>query len=224
MGQHFINLIKQGASKEIAAEVEADPEVAESRDAQGVSALMWAVYMGQTVTRDFLLSGLEHLDIFEAAAVGDCERIKSLLKGDATLARAVSADGWPPLHLAAAFGTPQAVSLLLEHGAHVHEVSRNAMRNQALNACMALSDSVETAEKLIENGADLNYVQPGGYTPLHQAAAAGKLAMVKLLLDYGARLDVRCDKGKSPGDYATDRNHIEVLALLRSHAASTPGA
>ena len=85
-----------------------DAAVASSRDAQGVSALMWAVYTGQTTIRDFLVSGLDNLDIFEAAAVGDCERIQALLREDATLARSVSADGWPPLHLAAAFGSPAA--------------------------------------------------------------------------------------------------------------------
>lgn len=220
MSQHFINLIKQGATKEIAAEVEAHPEVAQSRDVQGISALMWAVYTRQTLTRDFLLSGLEELDIFEAAAAGDCERIRTLLKRDASLARAVSPDGWPPLHLAAAFATPETVTLLLEHGAHVHEISRNAMRNQALNACAALSDSVETARLLIEAGADVNFAQPGGFAPLHQAASGGKLEMVQLLLSRHAKAHLRCDQGKTAGDYASERNHPDVAALLRQQPAS----
>ena len=216
MSQHFINLIKQGQTKEIAAEVEAHPEVARSRDSQGVSALMWAVYTRQDVVRDFLLSGLEGLDIFEAAAVGDCDRIRALLHGDATLARAVSADGWPPLHLAAAFGTPETVALLLEHGAHVHETSRNAMRNQALNACIALGQSIETARLLIDCGADVNYAQAGGYTPLHQAAAAGNVQMVELLIRSHARLELLCDQGKMPTDYAAERNHHQGVELLLS--------
>jgi ankyrin repeat protein len=216
MSQHFINLIRQGSTAEIAAAVEADPSVATARDAQGVSALMWAVYTRQNVIRDFLVSGLEELDIFEAAAVGDCERLLVLLHGNATLVRTVSPDGWPPLHLAAAFGTPEAVTLLLEHGAHVHEISRNATRNQALNACVSLGDSVEIARRLIECGADVNYVQAGGYTPLHQAGAAGKSEMVELLLRNHARRDARCDQGKTPEDYARERNHAVVVAMLRT--------
>lgn len=215
MSQHFIDLIKQGATKDIAAEVEAHPEVAASRDTQGVSALMWAIYTRQTVLRDFLLSGLEHIDVFESAAVGDCDRLKALLRADATLARTTSTDGWPPLHLAAAFGTPEAVTVLLEHGAHVHEISRNAMRNQALNACVALGQSIDTARLLIEAGADTCFAQPGGYGPLHQAAANGNTDMVKLLLQNGSKPDQRCDRGKTPEDYAVERNHTEVIALLR---------
>jgi ankyrin repeat protein len=218
MSQHFINLIKQGSTKEIAAAVEEDPAVANSRDVQGVSALMWAVYMQQTVVRDFLLSGLEQLDIYEASAVGNCERIKELVKADATLARATSADGWPPLHLAAAFGTPEAVAVLLEHGAHVHEISRNAMRNQALNACITLGQSLDIARLLIESGADTCFTQSGGYAPLHQAAANGNLEIVELLLQSQSKPDQRCDQGKTPADYARERNHPTVVARLDQRA------
>ena len=89
------------------------------------------------------------------------------------LVHANSADGWAPLHLAAAFGGPPATALLLAHGAHVHRFSHNPMRNQALHACIALSRDPETVRILIEQGADVNMAQAGGYTPLHQAAAAG---------------------------------------------------
>ena len=219
MSQHFINLIKQGATKEIASAVETDPEMARSRDAQGVSALLWSIYTQQTVIRDFLLSGLSDLDVFEAAAAGDCARLQALLVGDATLARAVSPDGWPPLHLASAFANAEAVKLLLEHGAHVHQLSRNAMRNQALHACIALNQSLETVRLLIESGADVNYSQAAGYTPLHQAAANGNEAIVRLLLDHGARCDCRCDQGKTPADYARERGHAAIAEMLAMASA-----
>ena len=70
MSKSFLDLVKRGDTQEIADWVKDDPQVAESRDAQGVSALLWAVYSGHTVVRDFLRSGLE-LDLAEAAAVGD---------------------------------------------------------------------------------------------------------------------------------------------------------
>jgi uncharacterized protein len=218
MSQHFINLIKQGATTEIASAVEADPQVARTRDAQGVSALMWSIYTQQTVVRDFLLSGLTDLDVFEAAAAGDCASLEARLASDATLARAVSADGWPPLHLAAAFATPEAVSLLLEHGAHVHQLSRNPMRNQALHACVSLGQSAAIARLLIDSGADVNYVQTAGFTPLHSAAANGNRELIRLLVEAGARCDCRCDRGKTPGDYARERGHSEAVELLSAKA------
>src|SRR6187402_1186806 len=130
MSQHFLQLIRQGKTAEIADAVQASPTVARTRDAQGISALMLAIYTGQGEIRDFLLTHLDALDIFEAAACSDCARISRHVAADALLARAISADGWTPLHLAAAFGNTQSVELLLEHGAHVHQYSHNALRNQ----------------------------------------------------------------------------------------------
>lgn len=218
MSQHFFDLIRQGKTAEIAQAVEAQPSVAQSRDAQGISALMLAIYTQQPVIRDFLLASLQDLDIFEAAAVGNCERLRQLIAEDAMAARAVSPDGWTPLHLAAAFAGPEPVTLLLEHGAHIHQPSHNPMRNQPLHACIALNNSVEVVRVLLEGGADVNATQHGGYTPLLQAAAAGKKDIALLLLEYGARPDCACDRGKLPADYARERGHLELAEILTTHA------
>jgi ankyrin repeat protein len=176
--------------------------------------LLWAVYSGQTVVRDFLLSGLETLDVHEAAAVGDTGRLNALLSADPALANALSSDGWPPLHLAAAFGGPEAVALLLAHGADVHAISP-AMRNQPLHAAVSLSSSPETIALLLDHGADVNAKQMGGYAPLHQAASAGKTAVVETLLAHGADPSSLCDRGKTPADYAEEKGHAEVASRLR---------
>lgn len=214
MSQYFFDLIRKGKTAEIAEAVEAQPALARSRDAQGISALMLAIYTQQPVIRDFLMTRLEALDIFEAAAVGHNQRLHQLIAADAMSARAISPDGWTPLHLAAAFAGPDAVTLLLEHGAHVHQTSHNPMRNQPLHACIALNNSIETIRALLAAGADVNATQHGGYTPLLQAAAAGKKELVLLLLEHGARADCRCDQGKSAADYARERGHADLVELL----------
>jgi len=127
---------------------------------------------------------------------------------------ATSPDGWTPLHLAAAFGGPEAAALLLAHGADVRQRSRNPTRNQPLHACIALGRNLETVRMLIANGADVNAVQAGGYTPLHQAAAAGLEEMTQILLAAGANPAALCDQGKTPADYARERGHDVVLRLL----------
>jgi hypothetical protein len=220
MSQHFFDLIRQGKSAEIAEAVTAQPSVASSRDAQGISALMLSIYTQQPVIRDFLLTHLKDLDIFEAAAVGNCRRLHQLIAEDATSVRAVSADGWTPLHLAAAFANADAVTLLLEHGAHVHQFSHNPMRNQPLHACIALNHSLDVVRALLEGGADVNATQHGGYTPLVQAASAGRKDLVQLLLESGARLDCVCDRGKTAADYARERGHTELAEFLASHATN----
>ena len=218
MSQYFFDLIRQGKTTEIVEAVKIQPSVASSRDAQGISALMLAIYTQQPVIRDYLLAHLKELDIFEAAAVGDCARLRQLIAQDAMSARAISPDGWTPLHLAAAFAGAEPVTLLLEHGAHIHQFSHNPMRNQPLHACIALNSSLDVVRALLEAGADVNATQHGGYTPLLQAAAAGKKDLVRLLLVYGARLDCVCDRGKSAADYARERGHTEVAEILASYA------
>src|SRR5947209_2151055 len=125
MSQQFLKLIQTGATGEIATAAEADPALIQARDAQGVSALLWSVYAGQPMVRDYLLAQLAThgalLDVFEAAAVGDVLRLEDILAADPGAAHSFSGDGWTPLHLAAAFGTPQAVDLLLQHGARSEE-------------------------------------------------------------------------------------------------------
>jgi hypothetical protein len=137
-----------------------------------------------------------------------------LIASDAMIAREVSGDGWPPLHLAAAFAGADTVTLLLEHGAHIHQISHNPLRNQPLHACIALHGSVESVRVLLDAGADVNATAAGGYSPLHQAAAAGKSDVVRLLLAQGANRQAACDKGRLPLDYARERNHFDAAALL----------
>jgi ankyrin repeat protein len=214
MSQQFLNLIRSGDTAKIASEVEANPALACCRDAQGVSALMWSVYTGQPVIRDFLRQHVDDLDVAEAACVGDIDCLQRLIAEDALQARAISGDGWTPLHLSAAFSTSEAVTLLLEHGAHIHQTSHNPLRNQALHACIALGNSPDVAKVLIEAGADVNATAAGGYTPLHLAASNGNREVVLLLLKNGAKRDVCCDQGKTPADYARERGYSEVTALL----------
>ena len=75
MSQQFLKLIQRGATAEIADAVAADPSLLTWHDAQGVSALLWSIYSGQTLVRDYLLverlrAGIA-LDAYEAAATGD---------------------------------------------------------------------------------------------------------------------------------------------------------
>jgi uncharacterized protein len=214
VSQRFLNLIRSGETAEVAAAVEEDPSLVSCRDAQGVSAFSWSIYSRQPLVRDFLLSRLSDLDIFECSALGDCDRLEKLLQQNAMLIHDSSPDGWAPLHLAAAFGGPQATALLLTHGAHLHRFSRNPMHNQPLHACIALSQNLETARLLIAQGANVNMEQAGGYTPLHQAAAAGLEELTRMLLEAGANPECRCHQGKTPADYARERRHEAVVRQL----------
>jgi uncharacterized protein len=218
MSQAFFKLIQTGATAEIADAVRNDPSLARTHDAGGVSALLWSVYTGQTLARDFLLAELAHqhveLDVFEAAAMGDKARLAVILVADQRAVHAYSADGWTPLHLAAAFATPAAVELLLKHGAKVDAISKNPQSNQPLHAALALSRNSETVKLLLAGGADPNAIQTGGFTPIFSAATANRKDLAELLRSAGARAQIRSDQGKTPADFAGERGHTELVDWL----------
>ncbi|HTB96159.1 MAG TPA: ankyrin repeat domain-containing protein [Terracidiphilus sp.] len=214
----FLRLIQTGATAEIADAVEMDPALVEYRDAQGVSALLWAVYCGQPVIRDFFLSKLSAhnvaLDVFEAAALGDEARLTRILEVEPGSAQELSGDGWTPLHLAAGFATAGAVAILLESGARVDALSTNPQQNQPLHAAFALGKDRATIEMLLQHGANPNATQVGGFTALFSAASANRRDLAELLLAHGAHAHLRNDQGKSAADYARERDYKELAAWL----------
>ena len=220
MSSPFLKLIQLGATAEVADQVQADPALAAWRDPQGVSALLWAVYCGQTLVRDFLLAQLAAhgvaLDVFEAAATGDQTPLRSLLATEPDLAQAFSGDGWTALHLAAAFGPPAAVAALLAAGSSVATFSQNPQKNQPLHAALALGKNAETVKLLLKHGAPVNSAQAGGFTPIFSAAIANRRDLVEVLLAHGANPHCKSDAGNTAADFARERGHAELAAWLEA--------
>lgn len=223
MNQSFLKLIQSGNTADVASAIQADPSLAVWRDAQDVSALMWSVYSGQTLVRDFLIAKLTAwempLDIFEAAATGNEQRLQAILSETPQAAMAYSGDGWTALHLAAAFGTPLSVAALIFRGAKVDALSKNAQRNQPLHAALALGKNPSTIELLIAHGADVNAVQPGGFTAIFSAATANRVDLAELLVNHGANPLHANDQGKTPAAFARERGHEELAAWLERPVA-----
>ena len=224
MNQNLLRLIQSGSTAELADAIAADPPLAEYRDPQGVSALLWTIYTGQATARDFFLARLAErgveLDIFEASALSDEARLGAIVTADAAASHSFSGDGWTPLHLAAAFGTPAAVALLLHHGAVVDAVSKNPQRNQPLHATLALGRNAETIQVLLDHGADANAVQAGGFTAIFSAATANRRDLAELLVAHGANPRHVSEQGKTPAQFARERGFAELADWLDTLATS----
>ena len=163
----------------------ADPGLANKRSPAGLSALLSARYRQNPEVVDAVLVADPELDVFDAAALGRTDRLTELLDADSELANGWAPDGFPPLSLAAFFGQPQAVALLLHRGADVAAVSRNHMEVQPLHAAAA-ARNLEIVTLLLEAGADPNARQHGGWTPLAAARHAGQDAIADILIAHGA--------------------------------------
>lgn len=175
--------------------------------------------MGRHAVVAALLEAEPELDAFEAAIVGDAGQLAARLDENPELLTAYSPDGWTLLHLAPWAGQPETTRLLLARGADLTAVSKNALRNQPLNAAVAgPNGETRTAcvRLLLEAGADVNSRQERGNTPLHTAAHMGDTATVEALLEYGADAGLRSDDGKSAADYALEGGHEGLVKLLKA--------
>ena len=178
--------IKAGDIDAVRAAVKEDPGVAASRDEDGRSAVRAALYVHKQDIADVLLEAKPELDVFDAAAAGDVDRLEELLEEDGDLINSYSEDGYTPLHFASYFARGPAVRLLLDRGADVGAVSKNDMEVQPLHSAVA-ADARQVVAALLMAGADVNARQRDGFTPLMAAEQHEEEGdMVRLLMDHGA--------------------------------------
>jgi uncharacterized protein len=210
----FFDAVKKGDAGEVTRFLDGNAALLGARQS-GVSPLLTAIYYRQAAIARLLLDRGTPLDVFEASAVGDAERVRELLAEEPTRANEFAADGFTPLGLASFFAYPEAARTLLASGADPSQAARNGTRVAPLHSAVA-GGSVEIVRELLARGADVHARQEGGFTPLHSAAGEGREEMVRLLLAHGADRVARSDAGKTPADMARERGHDTISELLGS--------
>lgn len=222
--QEFLTAVLEDRREDVAKMIVQDERLVRSRDTAGATSVLLACYHGLDDMLGVLLrAGLE-LDVFEAAAVGDTDRVRELVSGDASRLLETSGDGFPPLQLACFFGRVETAlaifdELAAEPANLLERAAENPTRVRPLHSSTACRDaeaSLTLVRRLVDAGADVEAEQAGGFRPLHQAAAAGRRELVDLLLEHGADTTAESDAGKTPADFAEERGHDELAELLRT--------
>jgi len=196
--------------------VSANPGLVDTRSEVDGSAILTAVYHRQKEIVNLLVARGATLSLCEASAAGEVERVERLIEESPASVNDYSADGWTPLHLAAFFGHPRIVELLLAAGADVTARSANANTNTPLHSALAANQKM-AAGLLVGHGADVNAADAGGWRPLHLATAGNNLDSMKALIAQGADLDATNKDGLTPLALAREKNHREASALLQRH-------
>jgi ankyrin repeat protein len=140
------------------------------------------------------------------------------------------------------YGEFDAVEALIEHGARVDvivasgtgrlsearatlQAADEATRQKAL-ALAAQFGHRPIVELLVEAGTDIDRFTPGGHshaTPLHQAALAGHLEIVRYLVEHGARTDIAdVLHGGTPLGWARHAGHDDVIEYLAASERTSP--
>lgn len=217
MRDDFLAAVKDGNGARVRELLAEDPSLAEARDEIGISALMLSRYHGAHAATAAIREARTELDVFEAAMLGDADRVHELLHVDPSLVDARSPDDATALHFAAFFAQPETARVLVDHGADVHTVSSTFGNVTPLHSAAA-GGSAEIVHLLLVAGADANARQNGGFTALHAAAQNGDVAMAQDLLDHGAEVEPATEDGRTAFAIAEAQGHDEIAALLRERA------
>lgn len=85
--------------------------------------------------------------------------------------------------------------------------------------CKAImKGDIDTVKKLIELGEDVNR-KSLGMTPAIFAAKYNKAEILQLLIDNGANVKIKCDKGRSAKKHAELSNAKDALAVIEKALA-----
>ncbi|KAK8065228.1 hypothetical protein PG997_011975 [Apiospora hydei] len=184
-----------------------------SADPRRISALYYASCTGLVHSATQLLQKGAALEtkcgefgtaLHSAALYGETLFVEKLLKNGAPIDARSQMFG-TALQAVAGFGEESMVKLLLENGAAIDDWSE--ICGTALEFASG-EGRVSNVKLLLEMGAQIGYA-------LHAAALSGHKDIIRLLLNKGAKLDMRDDYGFMPLRWAEIKcQSIEVMELL----------
>ncbi len=205
----ILHAARTGDTARVRSLLLSNPRLRHGRDIMGNTALILAAANGHQELGALLREASGPVDLHEAAAIGDTERLLSILDETPGLVDSFSGEGFTALALAAHFGHADAIRLLLDRGASVNVVSKHPIEVTPLIAAL-FGRRLEAAKILIGSGADVSARRGGkgfpraGWSALHYAAAYGFLEIVSLLLERGASVTARDESGATALDVASE--------------------
>lgn len=210
----FFAAIGRGDSAALEALLQQQPGLIDTRNAQNVGAVLWALYHERAELAQSLALRRSQLDLAEQVALGHEAQARAAFTHDPALLQGYSDDGFTLLGLAVFFRQGALARWMIEQGAAANAAATNAMRVAPIHAAVARNDG-ETLLALLLAGADPDLAQTQGIRPLHDAALGGKHAMAALLLLHGARVDLRDERGRTAAEMAAEAGHAQLATCLR---------
>jgi ankyrin repeat protein len=195
-------------------------------DADGTTALAWAVHADQVTTAKALLDGGADVaatnrygvgPMHLASENGSAEMLSVLLAHGAD-PNAALPDGETALMTAARTGNAAALSVLLSAGAKVDAVE--SWKGQTALMWAAAENNAAAVAALLAAGADIEQRSASGeFDALSFAVRGGAIEATRVLLDAGADVNAETRGGMSMLVLATLNAHYELASLLLDRGA-----
>jgi ankyrin repeat protein len=170
---------------------------------------------GANPNSSFVVGDLE-LSVLDIACVkGVTGVVRQLLSAGAD--PNISCSDFLPLGSAAKHEDPEMVALLLKHGADPNLASHGFFPLYIA----AARGRLENVKLLLKARAEPNAINRYGLTALWKAAANGHLDVVTMLIEGGARSDIRGERvhrfGVLPIQAAKEKGHGAIVEFLQNH-------
>ena len=160
-------------------------------------------------------------DIFMAALAGDANLMRALLsKGADPNFVVVSGPnkGYFPMYAAAQGGHVQCLELLYASGADPNQ-AQDITNVSAIYVASSLN-KVSSVRSLVSKGANVNFEDSSGCTPLHAACKKGWVEMAGFLIVSGAQVNHISRDGITALLMAAMHGHIECVCMLLCSGAN----
>jgi uncharacterized protein len=203
----------------------------DARDRLGARPLARAARSGHLDMVDLLLQRGAPIDardlagataLYVAAERGQVAVVQRLIDKGADI-HLKGRSGTSPIAVAAFAGRNQVVRILLAHGADARAADDTG---KPPIVYAAASGSLDIVQQLLAQGIDVNARYANDLTllmwasgPDESVAEAQALEVVSWLVDAGAHIDDRDDRGRTALMTAAEGNHAEVAQLLLKHGA-----
>ncbi|RUS14918.1 hypothetical protein BC937DRAFT_93160 [Endogone sp. FLAS-F59071] len=186
-------------------------------DATGVTALHWAALNNHDVVAKFLIDKGAQVDVFGgelratplhwAARNGRLSVVHRLIKEGANPTLR-DGQGYNALHLSVHSSNAMLVLYFLYLGMDI-DVADSVGAHTPLMWAAYQGDSL-TVDLLLRHGASVDCTDANRLTVLHWALVKGNRVCLKKLLEYHADTTVQEETGKTPADFAKEKNKVAV--------------
>lgn len=122
--------------------------------------------------------------------------------------------GQSSLDIAAEKGHAHLIKILVEYGAGI-----KGEKNEFGHPPLCYASNAQVAEALIANGADVNWRNERGATPLHSIAGHGVTTAAEVVLTHGADINAKDKWGNTPLHRAANWGEKEMIELLIAKGA-----